>query len=404
MANTSFLYHCFNIRGLYQYVSTEYIDGKTIFNIAHHNKQKCPLCKSKQIIKKGTVPRTFQSIPIGTRQTLLRINHQRVFCKSCQKLSMLPLNFTPKTKARYCNKFKRYVLSLSAANMCITAISKLCKTSWDCIKDIQKRYLKKNYTLPSLKGVTHIGIDETFCGPKIGYITVVINLKTGVVLYTEKGKKAASLDKFWARIKRCKAKIKAIATDMGAAYISSVKKHAPDATLVIDRFHVVKLFNKIVKSVKNSIQREMSDPPDVSLLKGTHWLLLSNRDNLTDKGQEKLDKAFAVNKPLMSVYYLKEKLRGLWSQSTKAEAQAWLEDWIEEAQALNMPAVNRFIATLRKHEIGILNYYDEPITSGKVEGVNNRIKTLLRTAYGYRDFEFFQLKIKSSHIGRYAFT
>lgn len=121
---------------------------------------------------------------------------------------------------------------------------------------------------------------------------------------------------------------------------------------------------------------------------------------MTDKGKARLERALNANQPLATVYYFKEKLRYLWKQDTKELAKAWLDDWVEQAKEAGLGVLTSFAKTLRKHEIGILNYYDEKMTSGKVEGVNNRLKTLVKTAYGYRDWEFFELKVKASHQGR----
>lgn len=129
----------------------------------------------------------------------------------------MPLNFVPRPKVRYTKGFEQYVLSLSALNVTISAIAKLCGVCWDTVKDIQKHYLQKRYSQPCLKNVTHIGIDEIYCGSKSGFMTVVIDMKTSAVIYTEKGKKAESLDGFWKRKLRCKKPIEAIATDMGQA-------------------------------------------------------------------------------------------------------------------------------------------------------------------------------------------
>ena len=163
------------------------------------------------------------------------------------------------------------MLSLSASHMTINRIAKQCHVSWDCIKDNQKRTLKKQFRLPSLKDVTHIVIDQIYCGAKTGFMTVVIDMKTSAVVYSEKGKKAASLEGFWARKKRCKKPIEAVATDMEQAYISSVsvKAHAPNAKLVIDRFHVVKRFNDKLSDFRRDIQRQAEYEGDAQFVKNT---------------------------------------------------------------------------------------------------------------------------------------
>ena len=265
--STSLLYHGFGIQGPYHHVSTKYENGSIIFNIAHNTPMKCPVCRSRSVTKKGIKPRRFHGEPIGTKPTYICINSQRVKCSDCQLTRFLPLSFAPREKVRYTKGFERYVLSLSQRNMTISDIARLTNVSWDCIKEIQKRHLNKKYRIPSLKEVTHIGIDEIYCGSKTGFMTVVIDMKTSAVVYTEKGKKAASLDGFWERKKRCKKPIVAVATDMGQAYISSVNEHAPDAKLVIDRFHVVKRFNEKLTEFRRDIQRQAENEDDSQFFK-----------------------------------------------------------------------------------------------------------------------------------------
>ncbi len=315
----------------------------------------------------------------------------------------MPLNFVPRPKVRYTKGFEKYVLNLSALNVTISAIASLCGVSWDTVKDIQKKYLLKKYARPCLKNVTHIGIDEIYSGRKSGFMTVVIDMKTSSVVYIEKGKKAKSLKGFWARKKRYKKPIQSVATDMGQAYICSVKENAPDAQLVIDRFHVIKRFNDKLTAFRRTLQNTVQDKDQAKYLKNTRWLLLSNPENLDSKGKSKLLQALHANQPLSTVYYLKEKLRMLWNCASKKAGEKWLESWIEEAQDSGIVMVQSFINALRKHKDGMLALYDERMSSGKVEGVNNRIKTLNKVAYGYRDREFFELRVKASHEVMYQF-
>ena len=387
--STSLLYHRFGVQGPFHYRSTQYEKNTTIFHVAHNKRIKCPSCRSRKVIKKGTKCRRFIATPIGTCPTYIQINNQRIQCRGCEYFGYLPLSFSPRPKVRYTKGFERYVLSLSSLNVTITAIAKLCNVCWDTVKDIQKHYLLQRYAQPCLKKVTHIGIDEIYCGRKSGFMTVVIDMKTSAVVYTQKGKKAKSLEGFWAIKKKCKKPIEAVATDMGGAYISSVKENAPNARLVIDRFHVVKCFNDKLTAYRRELQREIEDETEKKHLKNTRWLLVSNPENLSEKGEAKLAQALEVNKPLATMYYLKEKLRMLWMQSSKEEAEQWLESWIAEAKESEIPVVKRFIKTLLKHKEGILAFYHERMSSGKVEGVNNRLKTLVKIAYGYRDWTFF---------------
>ena len=100
---------------------------------------------------------------------------------------------------------------------------------------------------------------------------------------------------------------------------------------------------------------------------------------------------------------MKEELRQLWSQENKERAKAYLEDWAARAQSSGIRMLIKFAGTLAAHRSGILAYYDYPISTGPLEGTNNKIKTMQKQGYGYRDQEFFMLKIYALHEAKYAF-
>jgi len=132
--------------------------------------------------------------------------------------------------------------------------------------------------------------------------------------------------------------------------------------------------------------------------------LLKNKDNLDDKKNEydRLEAALSVNKPLATVYYLKEALQMLWSQDDAESCKKMIINWVEEANASGIKAMIRFAKTLIRHSYGILNWYRYKISSGPLEGLNNKIKVLKRMAYGFRDKEFFKLKIYAIHKAKYS--
>jgi len=120
--------------------------------------------------------------------------------------------------------------------------------------------------------------------------------------------------------------------------------------------------------------------------------------------KQRLDEALRLNKPLATAYYLKEDLRQFWSQPNKATAEKVIADWIARAEASEIRPLQVMAKTLAAYRFGILAYYDHPISSGPIEGTNNKIKTLKRQAYGYRDTEFFKLRIMGIHESKYALT
>jgi len=118
--------------------------------------------------------------------------------------------------------------------------------------------------------------------------------------------------------------------------------------------------------------------------------------------RERLEEALALNTPLTTAYYLKEDLRQIWLQADKATARRVLTDWIGRAQASGIAMLQQFARTLREHRRGILAYYDYRISTGPLEGTNNKIRTMQRQAYGFRDHEFFKLKILGLHETKHA--
>lgn len=212
------------------------------------------------------------------------------------------------------------------------------------------------------------------------------------------------MDEFWKKVRKTGIKIEAIATDLSAAFISSVMNNAPDATLVFDHFHVVKLMNEALDEIRRSLYREEKDLNKRNVMKGTRWLLLrSGKDIFDAKFKSRLDNALNLNESLMKAYYLKESLHEIWEQVYKKDAEVVLDEWLEQEYQAKIPRLTRLANTIKAHRWGILNWYDHHISTGKLEGINNKIKTMKRQAYGYRDQKFFELKILALHDKNYAF-
>ena len=287
--------------------------------------------------------------------------------------------------------------------MTIKDVARHLGVSWDVVKDIQKRYLTKRYSHPRLKDLKLIAIDEICIGRGHRYLTVVLDLDSGAVVFVGDGKGADALLPFWKKLKSSTAKIAAVAMDMSPSYISAVSTHLPDATIVFDHFHIVKMFNDKLSELRRDLQREALEA-DRDILKGTRWLLLKNPENLKEEKDERqrLDEALQINKPLATAYYLKEDLRQLWQQMNKSTAAVFMDDWIARARSSGIKMLDNFADTLDRHREGILAYYDFPISTGPLEGTNNKIKTLQKQAYGFRDTNFFKLKIYALHETKYA--
>lgn len=400
--STSLLYHGFGIVG-YQYAHTRYEKGAIVFRITQDRlSYRCPNCKSRQVISRGKKLRRFRSIPIGAKPVFIEIEIQRVCCLVCHVVRQVKLAFA-EWRRTFTRAFERYVLGLSRF-MTILDVAKHLGVSWGTIKEIQKRYLLKRYRRPSLKNIDCIAIDEISIGKGHCYLTVVLNLKTGAVIHVGEGKGAEALAPFFRRLKRSKSTVKAVAIDMSPAYIAAVIEKLPDAAIVFDHFHVVKMYNEKLSDFRRALYNEAEKVSEKKVLKGTRWLLMKNPENLNQDKDEhhRLSEALKLNEPLATAYYLKEDLRQFWKQKNKKSAKAHILHWIAMAESTNIPMLIKLAKTLRAHMFGLLSYYDYPISTGPLEGTNNKIKTLQKQAYGFRDMEFFKLKIQALHESKYA--
>lgn len=400
--STSLLYHAFGIRG-YQYVYTKYEDGQIIFKIEHDPKYlRCPCCNSKKIILRGKKHRFFQTVPIGFKPVFISLDVQRVLCLKCGVVRQVNLGFADERRT-YTKSFERLVMELSKV-MTIKDVSKLLRVSWDIVKDIQKRNLKKRFSKPRLKHLKQIAIDEISVGKGHKYLSIVMDLKSGAIVFVGDGKGKDALEPFWKRLRASRAKVEAVAIDMSPAYISAVIKNLKDATIVFDHFHVIKLFNDKLSDFRRDLHRHTENMLEKEFVKGTRWLLLKNFENLDkSKGEvERLNEAIMINKPLATAYYMKESLRMLWDRPDKECAEHFLDCWIAMAKISGVTFLQKFANTLMAHKRSILAYYDYPISTGPLEGMNNKIKTMKRQAYGFRDDEFFKLKIMAIHQTKYA--
>ena len=399
--STSLLYHAFGVRG-YEYTRTDYQDGQVIFTIHQEPKTcRCSACGSPQVQSRGRVERRFRALPIGSRATFVVLPIPRVECQACGAVRQVKIPFADPRRS-YTSSFERYALELSR-RMTIRDVARHLGVGWDVIKDIQKRDLSRRYAKPKLKHLRHLAIDEIAIAKGHRYLTVVMDLDSGAVVFVGDGKGADALKPFWKRLRGSKAKIEAVAMDMSAAYRAAVSTHLPKAQIVFDHFHVIKLFNEKLGQLRRDLHREATDVMHKEVLKGTRWLLLKNPENLDEKRDEKsrLEEALALNQSLAAAYYLKEDLRQFWEQPGKKFGTLFLDGWIKRAEASGIKMLQQMAKTLAAHRSGLLTYYDVPITSGPMEGTNNKIKTMKRQAYGFRDKEFFKLKILAIHETKY---
>lgn len=406
------MYHAFGVR-FSKCTATDYKDKGIVLNIqTRDDKLRCPCCKSKNIVRNGFRERNIRSVPIGSKPVTLHVKIQRIICRDCGCDAQEKLHFTT-GKQTYTHRLARFVICLLKLGT-IQDVACFLGMSWATIKDIHKNYLQNNYARPDLSKVENVGIDEFAVRKGHKYKTIVVDLDTGHIIYVGDGKGADSLDKFWKKGERCGMKIKYISTDLSAAFISAVKKHAPDAIHVFDHFHVKKLVTDKVDSVRKSLYHEHDQEKNGdakgaagvtgksrrNFVKGLRWLILANGSELDHNGKSMLNKALKENKSLYTAYYLKEEIGEVWRQPTKQEARNTLYNWIGKAIRSEVKQMVAAGLSIFKYREGILAWYDHRSSNAMVEGINNKIKVMKRDAYGFRDDKYFQLRLLSLHDAR----
>jgi transposase len=207
------------------------------------------------------------------------------------------------------------------------------------------------------------------------------------------------LRKFWRALRLSKARIEAVSMDMSPAYWAAVLEHLPEAAIVFDRFHITKLVNEKLDDLRREMVREATGPMQQTV-KGVRYLLLMRRDNVDESRLPQLQAALKHNEPLNTGYLLKAALGLLWEQPSYAQMKSYLHEWCAWAMASGVRQMQQLGKTLLGHASGILAWWKHRISNGRMEGINNKIKTLLRQTYGLRDERFFTLKLYSLHHSR----
>src|SRR6516165_10609123 len=228
--STSLLYHAFGIRG-YEHVRTDYRGGATIFTIRQDPQDcRCSACGSREVAHRGHAERHFLALPIGTRKTSVVLPIPRVECRTCGRVRQVKVPFADQRRS-YTKSFERYVLELSR-RMTIKDVAHHLDVGWDLVKDIQKRDLSRRFAKPKLKHLRAIAIDEIAVARGHRYLTVVLDLESGAVVFVGDGKGADALKPFWKRLRPSGAAIEAVAMDMSGAYQSAVRAHLPKTLIV----------------------------------------------------------------------------------------------------------------------------------------------------------------------------
>lgn len=283
--------------------------------------------------------------------------------------------------------------------MPVSALAAVTGLSWDTVKSIVRRVLEKDYGHPRLQDLCYRSMDEPYLGREKKFYTLVLDRESGRIMWVAKGKGAEALRKFWRALRLSKARLAAVTMDVSAAYGAAVAENLPDAAVGFDRFHIVKLVNEKLNDLRREMVREAPGLMKKTV-KGICYRRLMRRENVREQKLPQLQEALKTNAPLNLRYLLKETLGLLWEQPGFEAMAEFLKEWGQWAAKSGVRQMQQLAKTLSLHARGILNWWEHRISNGRMEGTNNKIKTMLRQTYGLRDERYFTLKLYSLHDSR----
>ncbi|MCK5519713.1 MAG: ISL3 family transposase, partial [Candidatus Marinimicrobia bacterium] len=267
------------------------------------------------------------------------------------------------------------------------------RISWDEMNHIMEKAVRRGLSRRNKDVVKHIGIDEKSFLRGHKYATVLSDIEGKRVLEVVKDRKTDSVDELWESLTETqKEGVEAVSMDFWKAYITGAKKHVPGASIVHDKFHIMKYMNEAVDKVRKVENKELLKAKDTRL-KGTKYLWLKSKKNFTKSNISNFRK---LNKDQLSVgraWNRKELLRHLWDYKYEKSARNYFKKWYFSATHSQLKPIIDVAKMLKRHFENIVTYIKHRITNAFSEGINSKIQHIKSTARGFRNFENYRTSI-----------
>ena len=358
---------------------------------------KCPEC-GRRCSCYDSVLRLIRDMPMWGYRTTLVVSWPRVDCDRCG-VRYVRYSWVGPT-GRRTRRYERWIFELTRW-IPVSDVSEVSGLAWGTVKQVEKRYIRGALRHRDLEGIEVLGFDEVSYRKGHRYLTIITDIKGKRVIAVEKGRDGAALRRFFRRFGKERLRlVREAVIDMHDPYRKAIGEAMPQATIVYDRFHLMKLLNRALDDLRRRMQRELP-VEDRRVLKNKRYVLLKARENLTPRQRVALAELKRANEPLSTAYLLKEDFREIYQASNVTEARTFFADWIRRVRAAAIPELLGFLKTLRRRFKGVLAFfrYGHRLTAGLSEGINNVIKTIKKVAYGFRDLTYFRLKILR-HCGK----
>ncbi len=343
---------------------------------------RCGSCGNPAKYRDSRDVRFFRHVPLWNIPVWLSYRPRRVYCSSCKGIRIERLPWVA-GKHRLTLSYACFMAGWARMLPWYT-VAKLFNCSWGTVAAAVKTVVDYGLQHRDLTGISHIGIDEISRKKGHVYLTNVYDLRSRTLIWSGEGRTKETLHRFFHYLgPERTANLQGICCDMWQSYIDVVKECAPHATLVFDKFHIVRHLMEAVDQVRrNEIHEKGKEHKE--LMKDSRYIWLKNPWNLTPKQQARLSSLEKMNLKINRAYLLKERFRDFWSYKTKTWAHKHLKQWFWWATHSRLEPMREFAWMVRRHEENILTWFQMPINNGTVEGLNNKAKVVSHKAYGFR--------------------
>ena len=373
-------------------------DSSTVEVEVHARANSRPTCSGCQIPGPGydRLPvRRFEFVPLWGIAVFLVYAMRRVDCQTCG----VRVEVVPWAEGKnHLTRTYSWFLALWAKRMSWKGVAGAFRTSWENVYRSVEMAVGWGRDHMDLGGVKSIGVDEIQwqCGHK--YLTLVyqIDEERKRLLWVGKERTIETLEGFFTWFGEARsAALEFVCSDMWKNYLTVIKNRASQAINVLDRFHIMAHMSKAIDEVRASEARELKARGFDPVLKWTRWLLLKRPENLSEDQEVRLGDLLRYNLKAVRAYLLKEDFQFFWEYVSPTWAGKFLDRWCTRALRSRLEPMKKVARTLRNHRDLILNWFraKEALSSGAVEGFNNKAKLTTRTAYGFRTFDAAQIAL-----------
>lgn len=342
----------------------------------------CGHCGTLSKVRDRLKERKWKHVPLWGIPVIIHYRPCRVRCPHCKRIRVESM---PWSQGK-CRLTVGLIWLLSGWSKLLAweVVAKQYNVHWNTVAAAVRQAVDYGLKHRDLGDVLCIGVDELSRRKGHVYVTNVYDLEAKRLIWSGEGRSQETLQAFFDEHgDALKEKVIGVCCDMWQPYIDMLQEHFPDAILIFDKFHIVQHLNKAVDEVRKAEALELKKE-NPELLKKSRYIWLKNPENLTDKQRSRLGHLEKMNLRTNRAYLLKEGFREFWNYWSKGWAKKFLNKWFWWATHSRLKPMRDFAWMLRRHQEGLLNYFELRIDNGAVEGMNNKAKVVSHRSYGFR--------------------